>query len=92
MTGLDRTKLVEELLRYTREELETGLPPERITPDSPLLEWGVLDSVRTARLLAHLRDDLGTRVPPTHMTAQHFATLRAVADLVLSLQEQTTAR
>lgn len=90
MTEPNPTTLLDELLRYTKEELATGLPPERITPDSPLLEWGILDSVRTARLLAHIRDHLGVRVPPTHMTAEHFATLRAVADLILNLQ--TTSR
>lgn len=92
MTDLDRTTLLDELLRYTKEELGTGLPPERITAESPLLEWGILDSVRTARLLGHIRDDIGVRIPPSHMTAKHFATLAAVADVVLLLHAQTTSR
>ncbi|MFE6489937.1 acyl carrier protein, partial [Streptomyces sp. NPDC057757] len=74
MTDPDRAALLDELLRYVREELAAGVPAEQITTDSQLLEQGVLDSVRTARLLAHIRTTYGVRVPPMHMTGEHFRT------------------
>ncbi|MEU4657391.1 acyl carrier protein [Streptomyces sp. NPDC023723] len=92
MTDLDRTTLLDQLLTYVREELATGVPADEITPDAPLLELGVLDSVRTARLLAHIRTVHGIRVPPVHMTGEHFRTLETITDLVLRLRSQTAAR
>ncbi|MFD5746506.1 phosphopantetheine-binding protein [Streptomyces sp. NPDC127033] len=92
MTDLDRTTLLDLLLRYVREELATGLPSGLITADSRLLELGVLDSVRTARLLAHIRTTYGVRVPPVHMTGEHFATPETITDLILLLRSRTAAR
>ncbi|MFF8908718.1 acyl carrier protein [Streptomyces olivaceoviridis] len=91
MTDLDRATLLDELLRYVREELATGVPDGRLTADSPLLELGVLDSVRTARLLAHIRTAYGVRVPPAHMTGEHFRTLETITELVLLLRSQTAS-
>ncbi|HEY5833894.1 acyl carrier protein [Streptomyces sp.] len=92
MTDLDRATLLDRLLRYVREELETGVPSDLITPDSQLLELGVLDSVRTARLLAHIRTAYGVRVPPVYMTGEHFRTLETITDLILLLRSQTASR
>ena len=91
MTDLDRATLLDQLLRYVKEDLETGVPSELITPDSQLLELGVLDSVRTARLLAHIRSAYGIRIPPLHMTGEHFRTLRKITDLIVLLRSQTAA-
>ncbi|GAA4786513.1 acyl carrier protein [Streptomyces ziwulingensis] len=91
MTDLDRSTLLAELLGYVRDELATGLPPDLITADGPLLELGVLDSVRTARLLAHLRTTYGVRVPPVHMTGEHFRTLETITDLILLLRSRTAS-
>ncbi|MFF4752216.1 acyl carrier protein [Streptomyces sp. NPDC002514] len=91
MTDLDRSTLLDQLLRYVREELATGVPSDLITADSQLLELGVLDSVRTARLLAHIRTTYGVRVPPVHMTGEHFRTPATITDLILRLGSQTAS-
>ncbi|MFD5629068.1 acyl carrier protein [Streptomyces sp. NPDC127072] len=91
MTDPDRAALLDELLRYVREELATGVPAEQITTDSQLLEQGVLDSVRTARLLAHIRTTYGVRVPPMHMTGEHFRTLETITDLITRLRSQAAS-
>ncbi|GGN27826.1 acyl carrier protein [Streptomyces fuscichromogenes] len=91
MTDLERAALLDQLLRYVREELETGLPADQITPGSPLLETGVLDSVRTARLLAHIRTAHDVRVPPVHMTGEHFRTLETITDLILLLRSRAAS-
>jgi peptidyl carrier protein len=91
VTDLDRATLLEQLLHYVKYELEIGEVAEQITADSPLLEWGVLDSVRTARLLAHIRSEHGLRVPPRYMTAEHFRTVGTITDLILSLRAEAPA-
>ncbi|TVL90391.1 acyl carrier protein [Streptomyces sp. SAJ15] len=89
MPDSDRTTLLNQLFAYVRDELvgDADLTP-KITPQTPLLEWGILDSMRTARLLAHLRDHLDVRVPPTHLTGHHFKDVASIADLVWSLRSQ----
>ena len=86
MTDPDRAALLDQLLHYVKNELEPGVPPERIAADSPLLEWGVPDSVRTARLLAHIRSEYGLRVPPRSMTGEHFSSVQTITDLIVSLR------
>ncbi|WP_322769212.1 phosphopantetheine-binding protein [Frankia sp. Cr1] len=91
MTDLNRATLLDQLLYYVTNELEIGALAEKITTDSPVLEWGVLDSVRTARLLAHIGSEDGLRVPSRDMTDEHFRTVGTITDLVLSLRTQTAA-
>jgi len=91
VTDLNRATLLDQLLQYIKTELEVGVPAEQITADSPLLEWGVLDSVRTARLLSHIRSEYGLRVPPRDMTGEHFRSVGTITDLILSLGFQTAA-
>ncbi|MFJ3899508.1 acyl carrier protein [Streptomyces sp. NPDC090083] len=91
MTDLDRVTLLDDLLRYVTDELATGVPSHQITATSPLLETGILDSVRTARLLAHIRTAYGVRVPPVHMTGEHFRSLESITDLILLLRSQTAS-
>jgi peptidyl carrier protein len=91
MTDLDRSTLLDSLLHYVKNELVAGALSELITADSQLLEMGVLDSVRTARLLAHIRSGYGLRIPPLYMTGEHFRTLRTITDLILLLRSETAS-
>ncbi|QKV90523.1 acyl carrier protein [Streptomyces sp. NA02950] len=56
--------------------------------DTPLLEWGILNSMNTARLLTYIREELGTTVPPTHITGKHLKDLNAITDMVTSLRAE----
>jgi peptidyl carrier protein len=91
MTDLDRATLLDQLVHHVREDLATGVSADLITADAPLLELGVLDSVRTARLLAHIRGTYGVRVPPVDMTGEHFRTLETITDLVLALRSRAAS-
>ncbi|MBP0456402.1 acyl carrier protein [Streptomyces montanisoli] len=91
MADVDRATLHDRLLGYVRDDLKAGTEAEPLTVDSPLLDMGVLDSVRTARLLAHIRSEYGVRVPPGQMTGEHFRSVAAIADLVLTLRSQAAS-
>ncbi|MEM6931841.1 MAG: hypothetical protein AAF602_33220, partial [Myxococcota bacterium] len=41
---------------------------------TPLLEWGVLDSMSMLELLAHIEPDLGIPVPDDQVRPEHFLT------------------
>lgn len=62
-----------------------------IEPDTPMLQWGILNSMNTARLLTFIRDEFGIIVPPTRITGKHFQTLNTIADLIYSLHGERAA-
>jgi acyl carrier protein len=80
------TELHDRILTFVRDELATTTEREKLTPATPLLETGILDSLRTARLIAWLRDDLGVRVPPMAMTGKNFRDVDSITELVLGLR------
>ena len=81
----DRTALLDKLTVYTRDELLGGKSDD-LDAQTPLLEWGVLNSLETARLLAYIRDEFDVRIPPAKVTATHFRNLDSITDLVSELQ------
>lgn len=72
--ALLRSHIVEEVLEGDDDGLEAT---------SPLLEWGVLNSLEIARLLRRLEAELGVRIPEARITAANFRNLDAITHLVL---------
>jgi len=73
------------ILDYTRQKLA---PPElvsEIDETSPLLEMGILDSLKTAMLLNFIREELGVRVPPMMMEFANFKDISSIAAMVRQL-------
>jgi len=78
----------------TIEEYETALvgfigteflsPADRalLSPTTPLMESGILDSLRIAVLLTHIRDHLGVHVPFERIDARGFADISTIARLL----------
>nr|MDT0661789.1 acyl carrier protein [Micromonospora sp. DSM 115978] len=86
-----RADVARKLTEYFRTRMLGEAEAAELTPQTPLLESGILNSVGTARLLAHLRDEFGVRVPPGKVTGTHFRNLDNITDLVVSLQEAEPA-
>jgi acyl carrier protein len=89
VTDLDRTTILSKLNDYVVAELLDGKDVEQFDTTTPLLDWGLLNSIETARLVAFVRQELGVRVPPTDMVKKHFQNLESIADLLLSLQDSS---
>jgi acyl carrier protein len=84
----NRTKILDTLTEYIQREMLGEAGPDggtELTPNSPLLEWGILNSLNTVRLIGFLREEFDVEVPPMQITARYFKDLNSVADLVLSL-------
>ncbi|WP_394844946.1 acyl carrier protein [Pendulispora brunnea] len=90
-TESDNIELHDRILAFVRDELATTTEREGLTATTPLLEAGILDSLRTARLIAWLRDDLKVRVPPLAMTGKNFHNIDRITDLVASLRATLTS-
>ncbi|GIF46434.1 phosphopantetheine binding protein [Asanoa ferruginea] len=62
MARLSETDVTAELLAFVRDEFLDGDPDNDLTEDTPLLAYGILNSLRTVRLLAFARERLGADV------------------------------
>lgn len=86
---MTRDALYEILASYVAQTF-MGEGQEDLQPGTPLLEWGILNSMNTAKLLTFIRESLGVDVPVTHITGAHFRTLETITDLVHSLAPAPT--
>ncbi|WP_394834503.1 acyl carrier protein [Pendulispora rubella] len=91
-TESDNIELHDRILAFVRDELANATERGELTATTPLLEAGILDSLRTARLIAWLRDDLGVRIPPLAMTGKNFHNIDRITDLVASLRTTALTR
>ncbi|WP_173152388.1 acyl carrier protein [Phytohabitans suffuscus] len=71
-----------KLVTFIDETLCPQEMEEPIRPDTPLLELGILDSLKTAILLNFIRDALGVVVPPKDLSARNFKNPAAIAAMV----------
>lgn len=53
--------------------------------DTPLLEWGVLDSLALADLIAFVEERFAIGVPLDAITPDNFRSLRTIATLLVTL-------
>lgn len=51
---------------------------------TPLLEWGILQSLELVRLLHFIQKQFGIDIPPDKANADHFINPGAIADLILA--------
>jgi clorobiocin biosynthesis protein CloN5 len=79
----------DEVTRLLVAFIQENLLPEHedlsIDETTPLLELGVLDSLKTAILLNYVRDELKTYVPPDLLTHAHFRNAGTIAALILEV-------
>lgn len=81
---MDRGDVVDQLSAYIDRELLNSATPQ-VAPTTPLLEYGVLNSLALQQLIVFIRDHLATPVPPDQIVGANFKTLDAVADMVMRL-------
>jgi clorobiocin biosynthesis protein CloN5 len=82
--------VIDRLIDFIRERFLGGDPNGELTEETPLLEWGVLDSLNTAVLLTYIRDELGVSVSPAKINGRNFATVRTIAALIGDVPVPTT--
>lgn len=89
MTTRTREDVSAELLGYIREEFLEGDPEGELDLDTPLLKLGILNSLRTAMLIAHLGEEFGVQVPLIDVTAETFDSVRSLGEFVHGILSQT---
>lgn len=61
---------------------ELGWRGAELTPDFPLLENNVIDSLGLFRIVGFLEDEYGVTIPDDRLVPANFATLEMIATLV----------
>ncbi|MFF2190654.1 acyl carrier protein [Streptomyces sp. NPDC058155] len=56
-----------------------------IESDTPLLEWGILDSLTLARLTAHVEARYGITVPSGVSFGERFRDLKSIVEFIVEL-------
>lgn len=59
-----------------------------IEPDTPLLEWGILNSISTVQLIGFIREQFQLEVPPEAVAGRNFKDLRSISQLLAQLDDQ----
>ncbi|MFI5916537.1 acyl carrier protein [Dactylosporangium sp. NPDC051541] len=70
------------LVQFIRERLLDGTAEHDIDERTPLLDRGILDSMKTAVLLNFIRTELGTQLPPAALDGANFVDVRTIAAMV----------
>jgi acyl carrier protein len=76
----------ERLVSFIREKFLPDDISAGFGPETPLLELGVLDSLKAARLLNFIRRDLGTSVPTSMIDTRNFRDVRSITAMIAALK------
>jgi acyl carrier protein len=60
-------------------------PSVTIEPDTPLLEWGILNSISTVQLIGFIREQFQIDVPPEEVAGRNFKDLQSISQLLAQL-------
>jgi acyl carrier protein len=63
-------------------------PTVAIEPDTPLLEWGILNSISTVQLIGFIRERFQVIVPPEEVAGKNFKDLRSITLLLAKLNAE----
>ena len=69
---------------YILQEFLPGEDPSKLTPTTPLMSAGILDSLATLKLITFLEQEFNIEVQAHEADEEHFNTLEAICALVES--------
>nr|BBH87120.1 hypothetical protein KTC_18710 [Thermosporothrix sp. COM3] len=87
---LPKAELIERLKTYIVQQVLDGRS-FGLDENTPLLEWGIINSMEMVRLLAFIREQFQVDIPPHQMVATHFTNLDTIAELILQTASKQQA-
>ena len=67
---------------YILTEFLPDAEPGELEDDTPLVTGGILDSISTTKLVAHLEGEFGVQFEAHEMGADYIDTVQMIADLI----------
>ncbi|MBO4271278.1 acyl carrier protein [Microbispora triticiradicis] len=80
------TEITQRLIDYIQENLVLEGDDIKVDETTPLLQSGLLDSLRTARLLNFLRRDIGVPIPAAKLDPANFKDVLTIVAMVRELE------
>ena len=74
----------EEVKKFILDEFLPGEDPSELTPDTPLVSSGVLDSIATLKLVTFIEDTHNVSLEPHEVDEENLDTLDLIANLIKS--------
>jgi acyl carrier protein len=71
---------------FILNEFLPGEDPSELTPSTPLITGGILDSITTLKLVVFLEEHFGITVEAHEAGVEHLDSIRQIADLVAEKQ------
>jgi acyl carrier protein len=84
---MQRSEVLEKLTRYIAEKVLDG-KDIGLSETTPLLEWGIINSLEIVRILSFIEGAFGVEISADKLIADHFATLASITDLVLEVAKE----
>jgi acyl carrier protein len=81
---MTRAEIETELAAFIANEILNSKTTE-LDAETPLLEWGIIDSMSMINVLGFIEQRFGVDVPPQDLTAENFHNLASISTLLLSL-------
>jgi acyl carrier protein len=79
------TSICEQLKAYIEQRVLDGDDDEVINEDTPLFDWGFMNSLEVARLVAFMNEKFSIDVPAEKMVPAMFKNLHTITHLVIEL-------
>jgi acyl carrier protein len=84
---MNSQQVLDTLKNYVANTLLQG-QDGGLDAETPLLEWGVLDSLRMVTLMSFIEKEFAVKVPDEEMVPDNFVNLRALAEMVARLAQK----
>lgn len=75
---------LDTLTDYVREQILQD-SNVKLQPDTPLLEWGILNSISTVQLIGFIREKFQVDVPAEQVVGGNFKDLHSITSLLAQL-------
>ncbi len=84
-------EIKEHVRSFILSEFLQGESPENLKDDTPLITSGILDSLATLRLVAHLEEQYSIAIAPHETDAEYLGTVDDIVRLVESKKDTASA-
>lgn len=76
--------MIGSLTKYIMTEVTTAAPASPPTPDTLLVETGIIDSLGLFKLVAFIEDEYKIKIEPEDILIENFATLNDIVKMIRS--------
>jgi medium-chain acyl-[acyl-carrier-protein] hydrolase len=87
---MKQTEILDSLKNYISSELLEG-QDIGLDASTPLLEWGIINSLEMARLVTFIQNQFEVVVPADKIIIQYFKNLTSITNLVVELTQREPA-